>query len=718
MTSRRPDLRIAPAAGDTLDRTRRVALADGAAGERLLEQQGLRGLREAQVDAVGAEPGSGWTRFWRGYALQFDDLALARAEWLSAERCFASESDPSGLDLTACALVQCTLLDHQSYEGFDGRAERVARMSADSIVRTPLAMFRRAARMLLLAERREELDGAIDDIEWAFAILGAEIDREIALRVATSVLPLLGLMLDRVRSEDFFRAGAAVAASPQVGEYSRALWHLLVVEAKSYDAAWSSRLHAELDTVERSAQANNLRPLLVRAHIIRAAIALGSGNSEAGRASLDAAHPLLDPAHPPDYWGFHYYSSRHALQIGAAEEAWEHAKVSHRKLMDACVSEARTTPVLMQQGFVLVALGRLEEAAAAFARAGELSRGAQATPCLAHVHLTRALQRWRDGAHDEARAELTAAFLQARSIDLTHFFRALPSVAAELCGAALELEADVPFARKAIAARSLVCSDIGNARWPWPLRVRTLGGFSIERDGVSVKFARKAPKRLLDLLRLITALGGRRVDAARIAATLWPDAEGHEARDALKTMLHRTRVQLGADLLVVRDGQVAFDSDLTWVDTWAFEHVCGRIESLLGGGRGAGHVDDGELEQRRLQLFAIYHGHLFGEAELPSWGLPLRDRLRARFIRSVDALGQRLEHVGRAEAAIALYRAALEHDNLAEELYQRLIACHLACGENAQALHAYRRCRELLSIVLGVRPSARTEALVSRITGH
>jgi DNA-binding SARP family transcriptional activator len=183
-------------------------------------------------------------------------------------------------------------------------------------------------------------------------------------------------------------------------------------------------------------------------------------------------------------------------------------------------------------------------------------------------------------------------------------------------------------------------------------------------------------------------------------------------------MLHRTRSLLGAELLVVRDGQIAFDENLCWVDTWAFERVCARIESLLGVRPAASQVDDGELEMRRGQLFSLYRGHLFGEAELPSWALALRDRLRARFIRSVDALGQRLENIGRPEAAIALYRAALEQDNLAEELYQRLIACHLARGENAQALNAYRRCRELLSIVLGVPPSARTEALVSRITGR
>ena len=200
-----------------------------------------------------------------------------------------------------------------------------------------------------------------------------------------------------------------------------------------------------------------------------------------------------------------------------------------------------------------------------------------------------------------------------------------------------------------IAARSLACPDIGIVPWPWPLRVRTLGGFAIERDGAPLKFARKAPKRLLDLLRLITALGGRQVDASRAAAMLWPDAEGDEARDALKTMLHRTRSLLGADLLVVRDGQIAFDEELTWVDTWALEYVCGRIESLLGARIAAAHVDDGELTMRRAQLFSLYRGHLSA-------------RRRFRHGRSRCAIGcapasfarsrrwTRLEHTGRAAA--------------------------------------------------------------------
>ena len=54
---------------------------------------------------------------------------------------------------------------------------------------------------------------------------------------------------------------------------------------------------------------------------------------------------------------------------------------------------------------------------------------------------------------------------------------------------------------------------------------------------------------------------------------------------------------------------------------------------------------------------------------------------------------------------------ALEQDNLAEAIYRRLMICQREQGDAAGALTTYRRCRELLSIVLSRRPSAETEAL-------
>src|SRR4030067_485678 len=70
---------------------------------------------------------------------------------------------------------------------------------------------------------------------------------------------------------------------------------------------------------------------------------------------------------------------------------------------------------------------------------------------------------------------------------------------------------------------------------------------------------------------------------------------------------------------------------------------------------------------------------------------------------------------GRWEEAVSCYRKGLEADELAEELYRRLMVCHIRQGREAEALSVYRGCRKTLSSVLGVNPSAETRKLAESI---
>jgi DNA-binding SARP family transcriptional activator len=74
-------------------------------------------------------------------------------------------------------------------------------------------------------------------------------------------------------------------------------------------------------------------------------------------------------------------------------------------------------------------------------------------------------------------------------------------------------------------------------------------------------------------------------------------------------------------------------------------------------------------------------------------------------------LGEILEAAGDWPLAIDVYRRGLETDNLAEPFYRGLMRSLAASGNHAEALVAFRRCRELLSVVLGLKPSAETERL-------
>jgi DNA-binding SARP family transcriptional activator len=232
------------------------------------------------------------------------------------------------------------------------------------------------------------------------------------------------------------------------------------------------------------------------------------------------------------------------------------------------------------------------------------------------------------------------------------------------------------------------------ADWPWPLAIRTLGEFVILRDGVALESKGKAPKKPLELLKALIAHGGRNVDAAMLTSLLWPDADGDVAKTSFDTNLYRLRKLLDAEgALALADGKLSLSRGAVWLDTWAFDNAL--------------DVDP----SRVAEALALYRGAFLGLETPAPWALPLRDRLQARFIRSVLAEGQALESAGDFAAARALYERALEQDNLAEAIYRRLMVCQREAGDVAAALTTYRRCRELLSIVLGRKPAPETEAI-------
>src|SRR6185369_10584452 len=104
-------------------------------------------------------------------------------------------------------------------------------------------------------------------------------------------------------------------------------------------------------------------------------------------------------------------------------------------------------------------------------------------------------------------------------------------------------------------------------------------------------------------------------------------------------------------------------------------------------------------------------GHFIEKESQEPWAVAARDKLRAKFVRAVAALGTDFERHKEWERSAALYSRALELDNLAESLYRRLMISYRELGENAEALQVYRRCRDMLSIVLSLSPSPETEAI-------
>lgn len=252
-----------------------------------------------------------------------------------------------------------------------------------------------------------------------------------------------------------------------------------------------------------------------------------------------------------------------------------------------------------------------------------------------------------------------------------------------------------------------------DGQWDFPLRIFTLGRFSVTHGAEPIRFARKTQRRPLQLLKALIAHGGRDIATDRLGMALWPESEGDLAYSAFEITLHRLRRLIGVDqALVLRDGLLTLDNRRCWVDVWAFEKAASRTEALLN----SPSPDADELDNISSRVVALYHGHFLGGETPEPWSISLRERLRSKFLRHLVGIARYWESIGRHEAAILCYRKGLEVDDLAEIFYQQLMICYLQLGRKSEALAVYRRCRKILSMVLSVTPSPATEAIRRHLT--
>ncbi|MCU0841811.1 MAG: hypothetical protein MUC79_08850 [Thiobacillaceae bacterium] len=279
-----------------------------------------------------------------------------------------------------------------------------------------------------------------------------------------------------------------------------------------------------------------------------------------------------------------------------------------------------------------------------------------------------------------------------------------PDLLATLCAEALEAGIETDYVERLIQRALLPPPSPAVPRWPYPLRIHTLGRPAIVVHGRPMVFSGKGQRRPLELLHCLIALGGREVSVARLVDALWPEARGVASRSAFDMALTRLRRLIGvADALPMRAGRLSLNDGLCWIDLRTLERLLGDAVA---------ETDPGcALALMERALGAYQGGFLPGEAA--GWAVLARERLTSRLLRAIERVGQGLERAGRWREAARLYERGRECLPLEEDLCRRLLRSHIEQGELAQAVHLYDRCRELFAKVLGVMPSASTVSLIN-----
>jgi DNA-binding SARP family transcriptional activator len=275
---------------------------------------------------------------------------------------------------------------------------------------------------------------------------------------------------------------------------------------------------------------------------------------------------------------------------------------------------------------------------------------------------------------------------------------------------ALGAHIEVEYVQSLIHKHNLIpdAQLTGLEQWPWPIKIQTFGGLTLFINGNPLQSGGKGQKKPIELLTALVAFGGRNVGETQVTDALWPDAEGDDARNSLKTTVHRLRKLLGNEKAIqVENGKLSLNAYYCWTDVWEFERLLNPQDEA--------NIKEIEEAVRLERAINLYKGSFLNTNGEESWLLVPRERLRSQYLRAVELLGRCWEESGSWDQAIECYERGISGDDLAEPFYLRLMACHTRLGHRGEALATYERYRKVLATRFGVEPSAEVQAMASQL---
>ena len=248
---------------------------------------------------------------------------------------------------------------------------------------------------------------------------------------------------------------------------------------------------------------------------------------------------------------------------------------------------------------------------------------------------------------------------------------------------------------------------------PPTLRISLLGPVRVTVDDVPLAVDTRKAVALLAYL----AATERPASRESLAALLWPESGGDEARGALRRTLSVLNGGLGGVGLVIDRASVALRPAQVEVDLSAFKQALSRVrdhgdpadapcpDCLESLDQAAG-LDRGEF----LAGFSLRDSEPFDE-----WQLAETESHRRESTGVLERLARGRLSAGAWSAAIDAARRWLELDSLHEPAHRLLMTALARAGEPAAALQQYRECVRILDRELGVAPLSETTAVAESI---
>lgn len=289
-------------------------------------------------------------------------------------------------------------------------------------------------------------------------------------------------------------------------------------------------------------------------------------------------------------------------------------------------------------------------------------------------------------------------------------------VRARLWGAAPAELADMIETATRLGARGLVAAarDLGRVVDPdRSVRIRTLGGFGVDRDGEPVPLTAWQSKKARDLLKILVARRGSAVPREELLEALWPGEPATRTSNRLSVALSTLRAVLEptgrtSDSPVVVADRLSVRLDRARVEIDVEQFLADAEEGLW-----LARASDPAAAEVLARAEAAYLGEVLPEDAYDEGLARLRDEARVAFLAVARALARLAEGSGHPGAAARHYQRLLAVDPFDEAAHLGLVSALSLEGHHGEARRVYDQYAERmgeLDLEPAPFPTARTAA--------
>ena len=668
----------------------------------------LQWIRYLPKDVVADTP---WLEFWKGTSLMTADPEAGRYYLEKAFDAFRCRKDSTGSFLSWSFIIRAVFLKMTDMSPFDRWIQTLEELM-DAHPQFPVKEIEGhvvAGMLLALGHRQMHHPDIASWVDRALALLSGPLDMNIKVSLVNNAVHyylLTGNYGKAAQIIDLLNPATATGQNEPKETVAIVAYSLI----SSFYYCYTGMHQQCIDVVSKGLDLAKKTGFIILNNVIAGHgiwSALIHEEYAAAKALFETNAEAIVSARPLDRGLIDFVRSLEALGLGNLTQASAYA-ASALKASRATGSQFSTIFCHLLNARVMHEAGHPQAADEHLNEAFHLSQLTRTKHFMFHALMLKARVAIDREQVEDGLNVLRKALELGNTIGLYHHMIDSRSAIARLCVVALENGIEVDYVTNYIRKRTLVpdIPPVHLENWPWPLKIFTLGRFSLVKEGTPIRFSTKAQKKPLEMIKVLIAFGGRDVNKGQISDALWPDADGDKAERAFATTLHRLRRLLDNDhALQIQDGRLSLNPACCWVDCWTFERLLSQAEAAS---------KSNEMAHAIAQIdkaLPIYKGAFLAGDTTVFWAVSPRERLRSKFLLAVNRRGSDLMATGQWERAAAYYRRSLDVDDLAEETYQRLMQCLQHMGRKTDALSVYDRCRHTLHAAFDLEPSSETRAI-------